>query len=60
LPVVVSVAGKYIDIPEEIKEQAKPPTGETLLRIKGILPSVSHDFIIIIIIIIIMHYLIYI
>ena len=42
---MVSLAGKYVDIPQSIKDAAKPPTGATLAKIKGILPTCISDFI---------------
>lgn len=39
LPPVVSLVGRYVDVPQSIKDAARPPTGATLVKIKGILPS---------------------
>jgi hypothetical protein len=43
LPPVVSIASKYIDVPEFIVEASKPPTGQSLMKIKGILPQVINQ-----------------
>jgi len=44
LPPVVSIASKYVQVPDFIVEAAKPPTGQSLLKIKGIIPQViSHN-----------------
>jgi hypothetical protein len=45
LPPVVSLVGKYVDVPQSIKDAARPPTGASLAKIKGILPSFVSDFI---------------
>jgi hypothetical protein len=42
LPPLVSIASKYIDIPQSLKDAAKPPTGASLMKIKGIMPQVNN------------------